>query len=157
MTEAIFGLVGVVIGGFVSAGLQVLTRRLDIRDRRRTARRLLWDEFEEAVLVLSTALTSLTWWPRGDLIIDTTEDFRAELAAILGDRERALVRVARSRCLELIKRRELVLRRPEEGAVGVAKGAPFAMELPPIDDAESQAMVRDALSSLTEALKQLRR
>jgi hypothetical protein len=44
MTEAIFGLVGVVVGGLLTAGLDWWRRRVDERGARRLAARILVDE-----------------------------------------------------------------------------------------------------------------
>lgn len=94
MTEAIFGLVGVVIGGLLNGGVTWLTERKSLRSRAMVAARLVKSEFVTADVAIDVALSNDSW---ADLTvgISVTEwnQHRETLAAVLDEKEWASLEV----------------------------------------------------------------
>ncbi|MGE3796089.1 MAG: hypothetical protein AB7I38_19500 [Dehalococcoidia bacterium] len=87
MTEAIFGLVGVVVGGLITGGLQWWDRWDQRRIRRRAALRLVLNELRANLNAIRFAHEHGRWWRDGRVSLDALRTHRAELAAVLSDEE----------------------------------------------------------------------
>jgi hypothetical protein len=87
MTEAIFGLVGVVVGGLLTAGLEELRRRADSRDRRRAAARAVHTELLATAVALDSAIEMKSITP-------LTLGRRIELGAVWHENAAALSHLA---------------------------------------------------------------
>ena len=85
MTEAIFGLVGVVVGGLITGGLQRWDRLTQKRDRRRVAMRLVSRELLDNLVVLRGAARRRRWWSSPQMSLDALARYRTELADLLSD------------------------------------------------------------------------
>jgi hypothetical protein len=85
MTEAIFGLVGVVVGGVLSGGVGYALERRRATNAATVAARLLADELAFALWVLKIALDARRWSdvPRYDFGVDLWAEHRALLASKL--------------------------------------------------------------------------
>jgi hypothetical protein len=88
MTEAIFGLIGVVIGGLLNGGVSFLVRKRQEKDEARVASRLVQVEIEWNQRNVEGALEAGTWDRiRTSVTTDEWEQHRTVLAAVLKDLE----------------------------------------------------------------------
>lgn len=87
MTEAIFGLIGVIVGGLLNVGIAFLRTHHEQRQLARTAARLVLEELRENEAKMSVAEGQATWQPL--LRLDETDwkSYRVDLANSLSDLE----------------------------------------------------------------------
>jgi hypothetical protein len=97
MTEAVFGLVGVLIGGALSGGIQWLMARRTERAAARTAARLVALELDAARDLLRQWLVLKRWMWEWWKPMSAWPDHRSTLAQTLSSRDWALVRLAYER------------------------------------------------------------
>jgi hypothetical protein len=86
MTEAIFGLVGVVIGGLLNGGVTMLTERSRRRASAKTAARIVIGEVGDNELAIKLALEEGRWaFIKTAVDLTAATEHRATLAATLKD------------------------------------------------------------------------
>lgn len=84
MTAAIFGLLGVLVGGLITWAVELWQARYQRREKGRVAVRLLLDEFGTCLSRAEASLDQGIWWlPENDLPLDVWHIHRADLAAVL--------------------------------------------------------------------------
>jgi hypothetical protein len=84
MTEALFGLLGVLVGGVLGGGVQVAVAARERRQEARAAARLVFRDLWLAQDMLEAATRAETWWDPGFAIpLDDWRTYRKALASAL--------------------------------------------------------------------------
>jgi hypothetical protein len=86
VAEAIFGLIGVVVGGLITGAVQYLTRRADSQERRRAVVRFVVDELKDVREWLEIGY-EVDAWPSERVSLRTVDELRDELGKVLSDSE----------------------------------------------------------------------
>jgi hypothetical protein len=87
MSEAVIGLIGVVVGAGLTSVTQWWFLRIAAKDRRRVALRLLRNELDSNHVTLQVAAQYRFWWTEGSLESSVLDQYRADLAHVLSDAE----------------------------------------------------------------------
>lgn len=105
MSQAIFGLVGVLLGGFIAAGTKWLELRAARRRSLAMAARLVASEFGDALAAVAFAREHKRWWPN-ELSVDAWTTHSPVLAAELTLKEWLVVLKAHDTVQTLVRTRE---------------------------------------------------
>ena len=91
VTEAIFGLIGVVIGGLLNGGVSWLASRRDAERKARIGSRLVLSELDENQRAVSLALKAGSFGHLKSLETKAWKDWRETLADVLSDNDWGVV------------------------------------------------------------------
>ncbi len=82
MNAALFGLLGVVVGGLITSGSAWLKARADLRRQTRSAAWLVCDELTDLSRMLSHYRRARSWWGDGELATRCWADNRSLLTEV---------------------------------------------------------------------------
>lgn len=104
MTEAIFGLVGVVVGGVLNGGITWLVERRNQRDQVRVAARLVDGEIRIAAAACNVAVDSKSWHGFARVVSSKHwGKYQATLSGAMTDGEWDVVRDYHTHLLQILK------------------------------------------------------
>ena len=114
MTEAIFGLIGVMIGGLLNGGVTYLTSRSQTGREAKIGARLVHSEIKLNQIATQLAIDGKSWLPmRVGVNVDAWLEYRASLAAALSDDAWAAVDTYYGQALTIAAMKEISDEAPE--------------------------------------------